>query len=349
MTHSRASGHRPRSGVPIILILAVTLALPVAARAQDTQQEDSIARPLGHMTLPGGVTVGIGTQLQFTTVVAEDPLEGDNNGFRVDNARLRVYGTLPYHLSWGLTTNYGDLIEARVTRRLAPGFDLDVGLFKPPQSGEYITSSRNIDFVSRARVVSTLVRGRDVGLLLRWKGSPLELRGGVLNGDGALRGGGEEGLMGVLRMDLLRTGEGGDSLRVGSSLVGNSDPERFTGDGLDRRYQAVERTMAADIRLVWGPLLFSAEWMRGWTGTLEGEDPRGGHVTLGARPRADTEILFRLDALDAGGVDIPDSREFVVGISHRPKRELRFMANLFVPLEGSDEGLRFFLRSQLYF
>jgi hypothetical protein len=43
----------------------------------------------------------------------------------------------------------------------------------------------------------------------------------------------------------------------------------------------------------------------------------------------------------------------VAGVSHRPTRELRFMANLFIPLDDRDElpdeGLRFFLRSQLYF
>lgn len=348
MTHFRASGRRPRLLRSSPLVLAAVLALPLCVQAQERPRADSIGSP-GRIVLPGGVTLGVGTQLQFTAVASEDPSEGEANGFRVDNARLRVYGTLPYGLAWALTTNHGELIEARVTRRLARGFDLDLGLLKPPQSGEYITSSRSIDFVSRARVVSALVRGRDVGLLVRWTGRPVELRAGILNGDGALREGGEDGVMGVLRADLLRTGEGGDSLRVGTSLVGNGDPERVTGEGLDRRYQAVERTAAVDVRVVRGPLLLSAEWMRGWTGTLEGEDPRGGHVTIGARLRSDTEILLRLDAFEAGGVGVPYSRQLVAGLSHRPTRELRFMANLFASLDGPDGGLRLLLRSQLYF
>lgn len=347
-----ASGCRP--GRPILLaFLLAAVALPGGLLSQELPPGDTLPPPPGRLTLPEGVTLGVGTQIQLTAVAIQDPAEGEAGGFRVDNARIRFFGTLPRDLSWRLTTEFGSLLDVVVRQGLPRGFEVDVGLFKPPLTGEYIASRRNLDFVSRSRVVRTLVRGRDAGVLLRWEGAPLTLQGALLNGDGGLDGEGERGLMGVLRMDLMRIGEGGDSLRVGGSLAANGDPERFIGEGMERRYQAVERLVSADVRLVRGPLLLTAEWTRGWTRTLEGEDPRGGHVTVGGRPGADTEVLLRLDALNPGGVDAPDSRQLVAGVSHRPTRELRFMANLFIPLDDRDElpdeGFRFFLRSQLYF
>ena len=352
MTYSPASGRLTGLNVLLALLLAVA-ALPGGLRSQEVAPGDILRPPPGRFTLPAGLTLGVGTQLQFDLVALQDPPEGEVSGFRLDDARLRFYGTLPRGLSWRITTDAGSLLDARVRKGLPRGFEVDVGLFKPPLTGEYIASSRNLDFVSRSRVVSTLVRGRDVGVLLRWAGAPVALEASLVNGDGALDGEGERGLMGVLRMDLMRTGEGGDSLRVGGSLAANGDREAFTGEGLERRYQAVERLASTDVRLVLGPLLFSAEWTRGWTRTLEGEDPRGGHITVGGRLGEDTEIMLRLDALRPGGVENLSSRQLVAGVSHRPTRELRFMANLFIPLDDKDdlpdEGLRLFLRSQLYF
>lgn len=346
------SGCRPGRTFLLAFLLAAATS-PGGLRAQEVPPGDTLRPPPGRFTLPAGLTLGVGTQLQFDLVAIQDPPEGEVSGFRLDDARIRFYGTLPRDLFWRVTTDSGSLLDARVRKRLPRGFEVDVGLFKPPLTGEYIASSRNLDFVSRSRVVRTLVRGRDVGVILRWEGAPVALEASVVNGDGGLEGEGERGLMGVLRVDLMRTGEGGDSFRVGASLAGNGDPEGFSGEGLERRYQAVERLMSADVRLVRGPLLFSAEWTRGWTRTLEGEDPRGGHITLGGRPGEHTEIMLRLDALNPGGPAAPDSRQLVAGVSHRPTRELRFMANLFIPLDDEDEvpdeGLRLFLRSQLYF
>lgn len=347
-----ASGFRPAGTFLLAVILAA--ALPGGLRSQEAPGGDTLPPPTGRLTLPAGVTLGIGTQIQFDAVAIQDPQEGETSGFRVENARIRFFGTLPRNLSWRLTTEFGALLDVRLSQTLPWGFALDAGVFKPPLTREYIDSRRTLDFVSRSRVVRTLVWSRDVGLVLRWAGAPLSVEASVVNGDGGVRGEGERGLMGVLRMDLLREGEGADSLRVGASFAGNGDPEAVTGEGLDRRYRAVERLASADVRWVRGPLLFSAEWTHGWTRTLEGEDPRGGHFTVGARPAENTEIHLRLDALHPGGVGNRQSRELVAGVSHRPTAELRFMANLFVPLDDGDlqvpdEGLRFVLRSQLYF
>lgn len=344
---------RPRGpGALLAPLMAAALLLPSPSTSQQVEVPDSVGGRF--LTLPAGVTLGVGVQLQLDLVVVERPREGESNGFRVDDARVRLYGTLPRGVSWRLTTDSGELLDVRLRTSLPRGFEVDLGLFKPPLTGEYIASSRNLDFVSRSRVVRTLVRGRDVGLVARWKGTPLSLEAALVNGDGAVGGEGEGGLMGVLRTDLGFTRAGGDSLRLGASLAANGDPERFTGEGLERRYQAVERLVSADVRVVRGPLLLSAEWVRGMPGTLEGEDPRGGHVTVGGRPAEGTELLLRLDALHPGGDAGRTSRQLVAGISHRPTDELRFLANLFVPLETGDggepdQGLRFFFRSQLYF
>jgi hypothetical protein len=302
------------------------------------------------LVLPDGFTVGIGTQLQFTGVLLEEPTPSDQSGFRIDNARVRLYGTLPRDLSWSLTSNYGSVIEARVSQRFLQAFQVDVGLFKPPVSGEYLTSSHSIDFTSRSRVMDMLIGGREAGVQLRWGPAGfLEMRGGVFNGDGSLRGEGEEGMLGVLRMQLRRDGTAGDTLRVGASLSRNGNPESVVGEGLAVEYPVLERTMAADIRWVRGRVVASAEWMAGALRRLPGDDPMGGHVTLGFRPGAATELLLRWDALETGGMDPLSSRLLVAGVSHRPTPELRFMVNARLPLDEPDQGMRFLVRSQLYF
>jgi len=305
-------------------------------------------RPSG-VILPEGVTLGISAQIQFTGVLLEEPTPSDQSGFRVDNARVRLYGTVPRGLSWRVSTNYGNVIEARLTQDFSPALQLEMGFFKTPMSGEFLTSSHSIDFAHRSRIMTTLIRGRDSGVQLRWFRGPLELTGGIFNGDGTLRGDGEEGLQGLVRMDLRRDGREGDSLRVGTSLSRNGNPESMTGEGLDVRYPSLERTLAADVRWVRGALVVSAEWMGGSLRRLEGDDPSGGHVTLGLRPSSRTEVLVRWDALETGGVEKLSSRLLTAGLNHRPTRELRFLVNAQLPLDAPDRGMRLLARSQLHF
>ena len=186
-----ASGFRPAGTFLLAVILAA--ALPGGLRSQEAPGGDTLPPPTGRLTLPAGVTLGIGTQIQFDAVAIQDPQEGETSGFRVENARIRFFGTLPRNLSWRLTTEFGALLDVRLSQTLPWGFALDAGVFKPPLTREYIDSRRTLDFVSRSRVVRTLVWARDVGRVLRWAGAPLSVEASVVNGDGGVRGEGERG------------------------------------------------------------------------------------------------------------------------------------------------------------
>lgn len=294
--------------------------------------------------------VRVGALLQFTGDFENHRSVPGRNGFRVDNARVRISGALPGRMAFSIQTNHASLLEARITLPLVSRTRLDLGLFKPPLSAEFLQSTHSLDMLYRSQAVRTLIQGRDVGAQVTLDGEFLELRGGIFNGSGATSGNAEDGIHSTMRVELRHRGAGGDTLRMGGFVAANGDPAGIQGEGLDTRYLSLARLLGADLRWARGRAFGAAEWM--W-GEGDGEPgagrPSGGHVTLGLRPTAGGEVAVRLDRVDPDVEDLQPSSLLMVSLGHRPTRELRLQVGAALPLTGPADGPRFLLRSQLYF
>lgn len=291
----------------------------------------------------------VGALLQFTGDFQEDRTFPGDNGFRIDNARVRVLGSLPGGIAYSIQTNRGSLLEARATLPLGSGFAADLGLYKPPLSGEFLQSSHSLDLVSRAQVVRTVIEGRDVGAQLRLDRGALEVRAGVFNGSGDPGGNVEGGYHSAARAEFRHRGTGGDTLRVGGFVARNGDPAALSGEGLDSRFLALRTLVGGDVRWSLRGWFGTVEWMSGESDADVAAKPSGGQVTLGYRPVPGSEVVARWDRVDPDLPGVPPSELLVAGVGHRPTRELRLQAGAMIPLEGPAEGVRFLLRTQLYF
>lgn len=322
-----------------VLALAAVILLPLPSGTLAAQAPGS----------PGEATLRVGTLLQFTGDFQDERSLPGENGFRVDNARLRVVGTIPGGIAYSLQTNHASLLEARITLPVTGSLVADVGLFKPPLSGEFLQSTSVLDLPYRAQAVRTLIEGRDVGAQLRLDAGVLEVRGGVFNGSAAASGNAEDGFHSALRGELRHRGPHGDTLRLGAFVARNGDPAALHGEGMDTRFLSLRHLVGADLRWVVRGWFGTVEWMEGESREDVAARPSGGQITLGFRPTARNEVVARWDRVDPDLPGLEPSELLTAAVGHRPTRELRLQAGAVLPLEGPAEGVRFLVRSQVYF
>ena len=282
-----ASGRRPGRTLLLAFLLAAATS-PGGLRAQEVPPGDTLRPPPGRFTLPAGLTLRVGAQLQFDLVAIQDPPEGEVSGFRVDDARIRFYGTLPRDLSWRLTTDAGSLLDVRVEEGAPPGSRWMLVSSRPPLTGEYIDSSRNLAFAPGPGWCAPWFGGGTWGSSLAlgkappWLSRPAFVHGGWRTGRRRKRGGS------WASCGRISCGTGTGETPPGGRLPGG---ERRPGGlhrakGLERRYQSVEQLVSADVRLGPGaPALLRRVDTGVGPGRFGGGGPLGWECsTVGGRP-----------------------------------------------------------------
>jgi hypothetical protein len=162
--------------------------------------------------------------------------------------------------------------DAYAQLRITRVFRVRAGQFKLPGSREYHISARNVDFLERSALASSLAAGRDIGVMLTGEiGTDLEYQAGVFAGDGngrAARAG--RTAAGGVNWDLAGGFEIGGSASWGDTSSVDSDP----ANGLEGRtasgYRFFERVyvqghrvrLGGDAQFERGPWRLTGEVMR---------------------------------------------------------------------------------------
>ena len=159
--------------------------------------------------------------------------------------------------------------DAYAQVRVTPSLRLRAGQFKVPGGREYQTSARNLDFLERSALASTLAAGRDIGVMASGDiTKDFEYEAGVFAGDGHGRSARADltsaARIGWSRFDAF---ELGGSLSVGRTSSSEADP----ANGLEGRtasgYRFFERVYVHGVRLRLGA---DARWQAGpWRVTGE--------------------------------------------------------------------------------
>jgi len=172
-----------RGPAAAIVAAAALLATAGAVRAQQGGSADAAdeAAPTVHL---GG--------LLRTGLLVGPAAYGQNDGFRIHDARLRATGKIGIVFDYRLQASFDResdrvrLLDAELTLPIRPELAVSIGQFKAPFGGEELKGKGDITFLERAQIDQLLAPGRQVGV--QASGSFLEdrltYRAGMFNGNG---------------------------------------------------------------------------------------------------------------------------------------------------------------------
>ncbi len=190
---------------------------------------------------------------------------------------------------------------------------LKVGQFKIPFGNESLRSSGGLDFVERARVMTSLGLGdrRDIGAVVTAVWKPLQVSIGAFNGSGKNTPDTNSSKDTVARVEVPVLATKAVNLRFGTSgyLGLDNDRQSFLAGGMD-----VEWSMA-------GGLIARAEYARGRLGTSTGirtsTEGEGWQIAVLEPPQDKTQLGVRLEEFVPDvGIRSLTYRALTVGITY---------------------------------
>jgi len=200
------------------------------------------------------------------------------------------------------------LLDAVIDVRVMRGLRVQAGRFLLPFSRTQLTPVPKLLFHGFSPSANAVRGGRDVGVQLRSKMGPVDLRAGAFQGPSPLEDGGAapQGVahLGVDLVGAVAYDETGAAnrpskdpgLAVGTSVA--TGPTRRLRD--DRVWNA--QTVGADTAATLGPARLQAEvFLRAWA---DGARDLGGYAQASVSPIERTELAARIDrqVTDPGGV-----------------------------------------------
>ena len=293
--------------------------------------------------------MSVGVLLQFVFDFQNERVLEGTNGFSVANARVRISGDFDRGFGYFLQTSFTStpaVLDAAMHYRVRPSLMARIGQFKAPFSRELLTSAADIDFVNRARFVSALAPGRQIGLEVSGAAArdALKYHAGVFNGNGIAANGNDGSFLYAGRLAYFPNAWNGDGadrfFEFGVSAAFSEDRAARILGGLIPAYSGERILYGADIRMRRGPLLLAGEWAGAKLdpdARLESE-PWGFHATAGWMVRPSAQILARWDRLDLDGA-VPGgsvSNELVLGMNVWPTGATEVQINYVVNPDDAD-------------
>ena len=269
--------------------------------------------------LPERPQVGLLLQSGMS-IYFQEHAQGPYSGFQVYTARLRLRGRLQQELTYTLQTDFTRsnlLLDARVVYRFRPRVALAIGQFKAPFSAEALTSAAQLDFISRARIVSQQAPGRQVGMQIAFQ-SPsrrFQWAGGIFNGDSRRpTGNADAQLLYASRLESQWFPESPLCVGLSGAITSSGDIR----SGIDLRFQQKN----------W---FLSAEWIEARQAHRRYD--RGFHLSSGLFVTRTLQALIRLDALQPSEGERDEL--LIVGLNLGTSRRFFAQVNYFIPLRDA--------------
>ncbi len=286
-------------------------------------------------------TASFGALLHLNGDFQADRTFPGGDGFAVAEFRFGVSGRLDGGVDYLLQSNFGDVLDARVGFQLHRALTIDAGRFKTPFSGEFLTGAGDLDFVTRSQSIRALAPNRALGVALRGPiAAGFSYSLGLFNGRGGSTGNPRGRFANVARLAWRADG-------IEIALNGAVNGDRVPLIELsDPAFATIRSLLGADLRVVRGPWLLSAEVDRGdgQLGTVR--DPWGGFLTGGYQVRPGSQLLLRLDHLDTGRS--LDRRTLVIGgWNFSPTGPTQIQINAIFPVNGFGEEPRLLMNLEL--
>jgi phosphate-selective porin len=287
--------------------------------------------------------------MQFVFDFQNERTMSGSNGFSVGMARIQFKGEFDEGFGYFLQSSFTaapSILDAGMYYKTSRAVRLRIGQFKAPFSKEYLTPAPNVDFVNRARVVSALSTGRQIGFEISGglAGNTLNYYAGVFNGNGIAANSNDGDYLYAGRISFMPDISGDDradrSLEVGVNAAFSRDRAAGIVGGLMPQFDGDRLLLGADARLHYGGLLLSGEYIRTKLEPVEGEEsvPWGFHVTCGYMVSPKVQILMRWDGFDLDNIVSDDKRSewLIWGINFWPTGVAELQLNYIVDMDDSD-------------
>jgi hypothetical protein len=266
------------------------------------------------------------------------------NGFSIANLRWKVDGEFDdgYGYAFEMSfTRSPAILDARLHYAFDPAFTVDLGLFKPPFSKEFLLSTSVLDFINLTQVTNLLAAPRQIGVQGRgWlSGRVLHYAVGVFNGNGYAAGNDNNNFMYVARLtvfpDFGGTTDSPRALEVGVNALTSKDDSMSLMRGGVARFVGTRTMYGMDARFTYEKLLLSAEVLSTRLAFAGGPTniSSGYHLTGGYRVTSKSQVLVRVDSFSATWLQ-PKSTLFILGYNVWPTSVSKIQANYIHPLDG---------------
>ena len=263
------------------------------------------------------------------------------SGFSIATLRVRISGKLDYGFGYFIQTNLirnRPLLDAFISYHYSPQLIIDVGQFKAPFSGEFLTYAADIDFVDRAQVVNVLVPGRQQGIMTRGElvEKSLFYRFGLFNGNG-LNGDPNDNnrYLYAARLTFMS-----GAFQASANLANSEDNSlSLNGFGSISKFTGKRRLAGVEFRWTPGNALIAAEWIGGtFNGVFDGiEDkfkPAGFHVTAGYFVLNNLQLLLRYDRFRPDA-SLDKSQYLIIGSNILLSKPVSLQLNYYTDLNDS--------------
>jgi len=282
-----------------------------------------------------------------------------NGGRTFENglARLGIKGNVDKKFDYRIQldfTNDPVLLDVYFGYSFNDKLKVRAGSQKPLASADQIQSRGDTDFINRARLVGTVYKRREVGLVLYGDIGNFHYYSGLFNGNGVDV---NEDNNFLLRNRIEYTFQLNQSRLL--TLGFNSAYTESTGETLSNSDSIImngERySLGGDIQFDNGSWFTSAEFLYtefealGFTGRA---DITASYITFGYRPEDDWEVLVRWDRVDFDDSEaLPDNTLYTIGVNRQISQLMSFQFNLLAQFDDDiiDEqaGIAFNLQFEL--
>jgi hypothetical protein len=264
------------------------------------------------------------------------------NGFGIANLRWRFDGEFDEGYGYAFQVSFTRspaILDARVYYAMSNSFAVDIGLFKPPFSKEFLLSTENIDFVNLAQLATLIAAPRQIGVQARGKLSDglFSYAAGVFNGNGYAASNDNNEFMYVARLavypDLGGTQESPRSLEVAVNALTSKDDNVSLLRGGVPAFTGTRTMYGVDTRLTYERIMVSAEILSARLAFRNGitQTASGSHLTAGYMVTPASQVLVRYDSFSATWLR-HETRYLIFGYNLWPTHVTKFQANYALPL-----------------
>ncbi len=315
----------------LITVLVFSTFLITETAVSQTESEDPDSRLLS--LVKHDVFSVSGLLQAYGRFSFEDNNFNGGRTFQAGNARLTFSGNLDQDFDYQFQFNFArepNLLDAYIGYNYSERFRIRAGAQKPIISAEFIPNPGLTDFISRARLVGTYFKPREIGVSFYGDIDQFYYNVGMYNGTGVTTNV-DNRFFYTTRLAYNMELQGDDNLRIGGNFAFG---ESFgTTSGTTNIQLAGNRYIyGADVRYENDTWIFAAEVLAGdleVTNYIAGPEEQiiSYYITGGYKLNEQTQILARWDHL---GFQERDRRnnQFILGFTHYATDLISFKINL---------------------
>jgi hypothetical protein len=322
----------------LLTLLLVTVAFSVSQTAH-AQNDEPLTDSMRDLLKSDPFNVGLLLQSEATFTLQDDNFLGGNQ-FGLGATRLQfsgdVDGGYSYEMELELRNN-PSVIDAIIGYRSSEAFGIKAGLQKPDLGLDLKPGPGNTDFISRARLIGTILNTRELGVSAAGQFEQFDYMVAVFNGTGRSLSNDDNFMYAAKGAFTIEQNNGGRFYIGANGALNGTEGEQVGNLGL----------FSQGNRLIYGA--FADYESESWFGAAEvlmttfesnqvpeDETITGAYITVGNNVTDRDQLLARWDHIGYKEVDFK-SNLFILGWNHQATSVISFQVNALAQIDENEE------------